>query len=42
MANLQLSRAITNNPRTWPIIDGRATADGIDFTTSVIDPSEMF
>ena len=42
MANLQLSLAITNNPRTWPIIDGRATADGIDFTTSVIDPSEMF
>ena len=42
MANLQLSLAITNNPRTWPIIDGRAKADGIDFTTSVVDPSEMF
>jgi 4,5-dihydroxyphthalate decarboxylase len=42
MANLPLSLAITNNPRTWPIIDGRAKADGIDFTTSVVDPSEMF
>jgi 4,5-dihydroxyphthalate decarboxylase len=42
VANLQLSLAITNNPRTWPIIDGRAKADGIDFTTSLVDPSEMF
>ncbi len=42
MANLQLSLAVTNNPRTWPIIDGRAKADGIDFTMSVVDPSEMF
>jgi len=39
---LQLSLAITNNPRTWPIIDGRAKPDGIDFTMSVLDPSEMF
>jgi 4,5-dihydroxyphthalate decarboxylase len=39
---LELSFAITNNPRTWPIIDGRVTADGIDFNLSVIDPSEMF
>ena len=42
MANLQLSLAITNNPRTWPIIDGRAKADGIDFTTTVLGPAEMF
>ncbi|HVA12254.1 MAG TPA: PhnD/SsuA/transferrin family substrate-binding protein [Stellaceae bacterium] len=41
-SKLQLSLAITNNPRTWPIIDGRAAPDGIDFTTSVVDPSEMF
>jgi 4,5-dihydroxyphthalate decarboxylase len=39
---LQLSLAITNNPRTWPIIDGRVVPDGIDFTMSVLDPSEMF
>jgi 4,5-dihydroxyphthalate decarboxylase len=39
---LKLSLAITNNPRTWPIIDGRAQPDGIDFTMSELDPSEMF
>src|SRR5215510_6640973 len=42
MANLQLSLAITNNPRTWPIIDGRAKPDGIDFTKTVLGPAEMF
>jgi 4,5-dihydroxyphthalate decarboxylase len=42
MANLQLSLAITNNPRTWPIVDGRVTADGIDFTKTVLGPAEMF
>ena len=42
MMKLELSFAITNNPRTWPIIDGRVKADGIDFNLSVIDPSEMF
>src|SRR5262245_32418528 len=42
MANLQLSLAITSNPRTWPIIDGRAKPDGIDFTKTVLGPAEMF
>jgi 4,5-dihydroxyphthalate decarboxylase len=42
MANLQLSLAITSNPRTWPIIDGRVKAEGIDFTTTVLGPAEMF
>jgi len=42
MANLQLSLAITSNPRTWPIIDGRVKADGIDFTKTVLGPAEMF
>ena len=42
MADLQLSLAITRNPRTWPIIDGRAQADGIDFTKTVLGPAEMF
>jgi 4,5-dihydroxyphthalate decarboxylase len=42
MANLQLSLAITSNPRTWPIIDGRVKADGIDFATTVLGPAEMF
>src|SRR5579871_3625023 len=39
---LQLSLGITSNPRTWPIIDGRAAPDAIDLATSVVDPSELF
>ncbi len=42
MANLQLSLAITSNPRTWPIIDGRAKPDGIDFAKTILGPAEMF
>jgi 4,5-dihydroxyphthalate decarboxylase len=42
MTNLQLSLAITSNPRTWPIIDGRVKAAGIDFATTVLGPAEMF
>jgi 4,5-dihydroxyphthalate decarboxylase len=42
MANLQLSLAITSNPRTWPIVDGRVKADGIGFTKTVLGPAEMF
>jgi len=42
MANLQLSLAITNNPRTRPIIDGRVKASGIDFVITVLGPAEMF
>ena len=42
MANLQLSLAITSNPRTWPIIDGRVKPDGIDFAKTVLGPAEMF
>ena len=40
--NLQLSIGITNNPRTWPIIDGRVKADGIDLIATVLHPSELF
>jgi 4,5-dihydroxyphthalate decarboxylase len=39
---LQLSLGITNNPRTWPIIDGRAAPEGIDLVKTVVDPSELF
>ncbi len=42
MTDLKLSLAITSNPRTWPIIDGRVKFDGIDFTRTVIGPAEMF
>jgi 4,5-dihydroxyphthalate decarboxylase len=42
MANLQLSLAITNNPRTRPIIDGRVKPAGIDFLKTVLGPAKMF
>jgi len=42
MANLQLSLAITSNPRTWPIINGRVKAESIAFTKTVLGPAEMF
>jgi 4,5-dihydroxyphthalate decarboxylase len=42
MANLQLSLAITNNPRTRPIIDGRVNVEGIDFIKTILGPAEMF
>lgn len=42
MANLNLQLAITDNPRTRPIIDGRVTVDGVDFTKTVLGPAEMF
>jgi 4,5-dihydroxyphthalate decarboxylase len=42
MANLKLSLAITSNPRTWPLIDGRVRPAGIDFAKTVLGPAEMF
>ena len=39
---LQLSMALTSNPRTWPIHDGRVRADAIDFVVTPLHPSEMF
>ena len=42
MADLQLSLAITSNPRTWPIVDGRVKVDGVDFAKTVLGPAEMF
>jgi len=40
--NLPLSIGITNNPRTWPIIDGTVKPDGIDLIPTVLHPSELF
>jgi 4,5-dihydroxyphthalate decarboxylase len=40
--NLQLSIAMASNPRTWPVFDGRARADGIDLIPTRLHPSEMF
>lgn len=42
MANLKLSLAITDNPRTRAIIDGRVSVDGVDFAKTVLGPAEMF
>jgi 4,5-dihydroxyphthalate decarboxylase len=42
MADLQLSLAITSNPRTRPIIDGRVKPDGIAFAKTILGPAEMF
>src|SRR5580700_11802864 len=42
MADLKLSLAITRNPRTWAIIDGRAKPEGVDFIKTVLGPAEMF
>jgi len=39
---LQLSLAITSNPRTWPILDGTVKPDGIDLVPTILHPSEMF
>jgi len=40
--NLKLSIGITNNPRTWPIIDGTVKPDVIDLIPTVLHPSELF
>ena len=40
--NLQFSIGLTSNPRTWPVIDGQITPDGIDLVPTVLHPSELF
>lgn len=42
MAELKLSLAITSNPRTWPVVDGRVEVEGIDFAKTVLGPAEIF
>jgi 4,5-dihydroxyphthalate decarboxylase len=39
---LRLSIAMASNPRTWPVLDGRVAADGIDLVCNVVGPSELF
>ena len=39
---LQLSLAMSVNPRTRPVFDGAVTADAIDLMPSALHPSEMF
>jgi 4,5-dihydroxyphthalate decarboxylase len=40
--NLELSIALTANPRTWPVLDGRVKPEGIDLVITRLTPSEMF
>ena len=39
---LPLSIAFAANPRTWPIMDGSARADGIELIPNIVHPSELF
>ena len=39
---VQLSLAITSNPRTRPILDGTVKVDGVELIPTVMYPSEMF
>ena len=39
---IQLSLAISSNPRTWPILDGTVKIDGVELIPTVMFPSEMF
>jgi 4,5-dihydroxyphthalate decarboxylase len=39
---IPLSIGITDNPRTWPIVDQRVKPDGIDLVPTVLHPSELF
>jgi 4,5-dihydroxyphthalate decarboxylase len=39
---LQLSIALTSNPRTWPVHAGRVAPDAIDLVVTELHPSEMF
>src|ERR1700752_4666874 len=39
---LQLSIALTSNPRPWPTLDGRVRPDGIELVASRVHPSELF
>lgn len=39
---IQLSLAITSNPRTRPILDGTVKVDGVELVPTVMYPSEMF
>lgn len=42
MSRLQLSAALSGNPRTAPIHAGRVPAQGLDLVVSRVHPSEMF
>jgi 4,5-dihydroxyphthalate decarboxylase len=39
---LRLSIGMASNPRTWPILDGHVSAEGIEFIPNIVHPSELF
>jgi 4,5-dihydroxyphthalate decarboxylase len=39
---LDIKLGVTENPRTRPVIDGRATPESIKLATTVLHPSELF
>jgi 4,5-dihydroxyphthalate decarboxylase len=39
---LELSVALSDNPNTRPLIDGRVEAEGLTLIPSAVHPSEMF
>src|SRR5712671_2374007 len=41
-SRLQLSISFAANPRTWPLIDGAVTVDGVDLVITPSHPSEIF
>jgi 4,5-dihydroxyphthalate decarboxylase len=41
-SRLTLGISFAANPRTWPIIDGTVTPEGIDLVVTVLHPSEIF
>jgi 4,5-dihydroxyphthalate decarboxylase len=41
-SKLSLSIALSDNPNTRPLIEGRVEADGVELTPTVVYPSEMF
>src|ERR1700693_3502529 len=41
-SKLQLSISFAANPRTWPLIDGSVTVDGVDLVITPSHPSEIF
>jgi 4,5-dihydroxyphthalate decarboxylase len=42
MAKLKLTCALSSNPRTQAIVEGRVAPEGIDLETTALHPSEMF
>ncbi len=42
MADLQLSIVMGSNPRSLPVLNGSVKADGIELTSTVLHPSEIF